>query len=48
MDYVAIKVKRKKGIRASIRETKRALNDWKGWRVDVVDIRVGMGGVFEI
>lgn len=31
-----------------IRETKRALNDWKGWRVDVVDIRVGMGGVFEI
>lgn len=31
-----------------IRETKRGLNDWKGWRVDVVDIRVGMGGVFEI
>jgi chromosome segregation ATPase len=31
-----------------VREVKRGLNDWKGWRVDMVDIRVGMGGVFEI
>jgi hypothetical protein len=31
-----------------VREVKRGLNDWKNWRVDVVDIRVGMGGVFEI
>ncbi|KAF2126759.1 M protein repeat protein [Dothidotthia symphoricarpi CBS 119687] len=31
-----------------VREIKRGLNGWKGWRADFVDIRVGMGGVFEI
>ncbi|KAF2851619.1 M protein repeat protein-like protein [Plenodomus tracheiphilus IPT5] len=31
-----------------VREVKRGLNNYKGWRADLVDIRVGMGGVFEI
>ncbi|KAI8943044.1 hypothetical protein NX059_001080 [Plenodomus lindquistii] len=31
-----------------VREVKRGLNNYKGWRADFVDTRVGMGGVFEI
>lgn len=31
-----------------VREIKRGLTNWKGWRADLVDIRGGMGGVFEI
>ncbi|KAL6708603.1 hypothetical protein ACN47E_002584 [Coniothyrium glycines] len=31
-----------------VREVKRGLVNYKGWRVDLVDTRVGMGGVFEI
>lgn len=31
-----------------VREVKRKLPEWKGWRADLVDIRVGMGGVFDI
>ncbi len=31
-----------------VKEVKRGLANFKGWRVDLVDIRVGMGGVFEI
>jgi myosin heavy subunit len=31
-----------------VREVKRGLPAFKGWRADFVDIRVGMGGVFEI
>ncbi|KAF1833428.1 hypothetical protein BDW02DRAFT_640108 [Decorospora gaudefroyi] len=31
-----------------VREVKRGLVQFKGWRVDFVDVRVGMGGVFEI
>lgn len=31
-----------------VREVKRGLVAYKGWRADVVDVRVGMGGVFEI
>lgn len=31
-----------------VKEVKRGLVNYKGWRVDVVDVRVGMGGVFDI
>lgn len=31
-----------------VREVKRGLPRFKGWRADFVDVRVGMGGVFEI
>jgi hypothetical protein len=31
-----------------VREVKRGLVNFKGWRVDFVDVRVGMGGVFDI
>jgi len=31
-----------------VREVKRGLGAYKGWRVDFVDVRVGMGGVFDI
>ncbi|KAF2686709.1 hypothetical protein K458DRAFT_334650 [Lentithecium fluviatile CBS 122367] len=31
-----------------VREVKRGLAGFKGWRVDFVDVRVGMGGVFDI
>lgn len=31
-----------------VREVKRGLGAYKGWRADFVDIRVGMGGVFDI
>jgi myosin heavy subunit len=31
-----------------VREVKRGLPGFKGWRADFVDIRVGMGGVFDI
>lgn len=31
-----------------VREVKRGLVQFKGWRPDLVDVRVGMGGVFEI
>ncbi|KAL5119855.1 hypothetical protein ACEQ8H_002216 [Pleosporales sp. CAS-2024a] len=31
-----------------VREVKRGLPGFKGWRPDLVDIRVGMGGVFDI
>jgi myosin heavy subunit len=31
-----------------VREVKRGLPQYKGWRADFVDVRVGMGGVFEI
>lgn len=31
-----------------VREVKRKLPEWKGWRADLVDVRVGMGGVFDI
>jgi chromosome segregation ATPase len=31
-----------------VKEIKRGLKDWEGWRVDIVDVRAGMGGVFEV
>lgn len=31
-----------------VREVKRGLSSYKGWRADFVDLRVGMGGVFDI
>jgi chromosome segregation ATPase len=31
-----------------VREVKRGLPGFKGWRADFVDIKVGMGGVFDI
>jgi hypothetical protein len=31
-----------------VREVKRGLPAFKGWRADIVDVRVGMGGVFDI
>ncbi|KAH7132218.1 M protein repeat protein-like protein [Dendryphion nanum] len=31
-----------------VREIKRGLKDWEGWRVDIVDVRAGWGGVFEV
>ncbi|KAF2740242.1 hypothetical protein EJ04DRAFT_602678 [Polyplosphaeria fusca] len=31
-----------------IREIKRGLDNWRGWRADIVDIRAGFGGVFEV
>jgi hypothetical protein len=31
-----------------VREVKRGLVQFKGWRPDLVDLRAGMGGVFEI
>ncbi|KAF2272519.1 uncharacterized protein EI97DRAFT_504179 [Westerdykella ornata] len=31
-----------------VREVKRGLKNWEGWRVDLVDVRAGLGGVFEV
>ena len=31
-----------------VKEVKRGLGKWKGWRVDIVDVRAGLGGGFEI
>ncbi|KAF2748733.1 hypothetical protein M011DRAFT_336160 [Sporormia fimetaria CBS 119925] len=31
-----------------VREVKRGLRNWEGWRVDLVDVRAGLGGVFEV
>lgn len=31
-----------------IKEVKRGLKQWEGWRVDFVDVRSGMGGVFDV
>ena len=31
-----------------VREVKRGLKEWEGWRMDVVDVRVGVGGAEEI
>jgi len=31
-----------------VREVKRGLSAFKGWRADLVDVRVGMGGVFDV
>lgn len=31
-----------------VKEIKRGLKDWEGWRMDVVDVRVGGGGAGEI
>lgn len=31
-----------------VREVKRGLKRWEGWRADVVDVRAGMGGVFDV
>jgi hypothetical protein len=31
-----------------VREVKRGLKKWEGWRVDVADLRAGMGDVFEV
>jgi DNA repair exonuclease SbcCD ATPase subunit len=30
-----------------VKELKRGLGSWKGWRVDIADLRTGWGGVFE-
>lgn len=31
-----------------VREVKRGLKDWEGWRMDIVDVRAGGGGAGEI
>lgn len=31
-----------------VREVKRGLKNWEGWRPDFVDVRAGLGGVFEV
>ncbi len=31
-----------------VREVKRGLKEWEGWRMDIVDVRVGGGGAGEI
>jgi hypothetical protein len=31
-----------------VKEVKRGLKNWEGWRVDVADLRAGLGGVFEV
>ncbi|KAF2201643.1 hypothetical protein GQ43DRAFT_455625 [Delitschia confertaspora ATCC 74209] len=31
-----------------VREVKRGLKNWEGWRADFVDVRAGWGGVFEV
>jgi hypothetical protein len=31
-----------------VKEVKRGLKNWAGWRVDIADLRTGMGGVFEV
>lgn len=31
-----------------VKEVKRGLKSWEGWRVDIADLRAGMGGVFEV
>jgi hypothetical protein len=31
-----------------VRETKRGLKKWEGWRMDIVHLRVAWGGVFEV
>lgn len=31
-----------------VREVKRGLKDWEGWRMDIVDVRVGGGGAGDI
>lgn len=31
-----------------IKEVKRGLKQWEGWRVDIVDVRTALGGVFDV
>jgi hypothetical protein len=31
-----------------VKEVKRGLKNWEGWRCDLVDVRAGWGGVFEV
>jgi predicted nucleic acid-binding Zn-ribbon protein len=31
-----------------VREIKRGLKKWEGWRMDLADMRAGMGGVFDV
>jgi hypothetical protein len=31
-----------------VKEVKRGLKNWEGWKVDIADLRAGMGGVFEV
>jgi len=31
-----------------VKEVKRGLKDWEGWKLDIADLRTGMGGVFEV
>jgi hypothetical protein len=31
-----------------VKEIKRGLEKWEGWRVDISDLRAGMGGVFDV
>ena len=31
-----------------VKEVKRSLTKWQGWRVDIADLRTGLGGVFEV
>jgi myosin heavy subunit len=31
-----------------VREVKRGLKNWEGWRADFVDVKAGWGGVFEV
>ncbi|KAF2429140.1 hypothetical protein EJ08DRAFT_614249 [Tothia fuscella] len=31
-----------------VKQVKRGLKDWEGWKVDIADLRAGMGGVFEV
>jgi chromosome segregation ATPase len=31
-----------------VKEIKRGLQRWVGWRVDIADLRAGMGGVFDV
>lgn len=31
-----------------VREVKRGLKEWEGWRMDLVDVRVGVPGLGEV
>lgn len=31
-----------------VKDVKRGLKKWEGWRVDIADLRAGMGGVFDV
>jgi DNA repair exonuclease SbcCD ATPase subunit len=31
-----------------VKEVKRGLKQWEGWRVDIADLRAGLGGVFDL